>query len=44
MKNTVKQFLNDVFGEVRTVIKDDEIWFCASDVAKCLGDREVSNC
>lgn len=42
MKNTVKQFLNDVFGEVRTVIKDDEIWFCASDVAKCLGDREAN--
>ena len=42
MKNTVKQFLNDVFGEVRTIVKNDEIWFCASDIAKALGDREAN--
>ncbi|WP_294406051.1 Bro-N domain-containing protein [uncultured Clostridium sp.] len=34
--NKVKEFLNDMFGEVRTINKDGELWFVASDVAKAL--------
>lgn len=35
-ENTVQQFLNDNFGEVRTVLRNGEIWFIGSDVAKVL--------
>jgi prophage antirepressor-like protein len=35
-ENTVQQFLNDNFGEVRTILKEGEIWFIADDVAKVL--------
>jgi len=37
MSNKVEQFINDKFGEVRT-IKDDncDIWFVAKDIAKVL--------
>lgn len=41
-ENTVKQFLNEVFGEVRAISKDEQIWFCASDIAKALGDRDAN--
>lgn len=41
-ENTVKQFLNEVFGEVRVVSKEEQIWFCASDIAKALGDRDAN--
>lgn len=34
--NKVKEFLNDMFGEVRTINKDCELWLVASDVAKAL--------
>lgn len=34
--NKVKEFLNERFGEVRTINKDGELWFVASDVAKAL--------
>lgn len=35
-ENTVKQFLSNVFGEVRVVSRKEELWFCASDVAEIL--------
>lgn len=35
-ENTVQQFLDDIFGEVRTILKEGEIWFIGSDVAKAL--------
>lgn len=34
--NKVKEFLNDIFGEVRTIKKDGELWFVASDIANIL--------
>ena len=37
MKNQIEIFRNEEFGEVRTIIKDDEALFCATDVAKILG-------
>lgn len=40
--NKVKEFINDIFGEVRTINKDGELWFVASDIAKCLGDRDAN--
>lgn len=36
-ENKVQQFLNETFGEVRTVMIDSEIWFVAKDVASALG-------
>ena len=41
--NTVKEFLSEVFGKVRVITKDGEILFCASDIAKILGDRDALN-
>lgn len=38
--NELKVFENPAFGQVRTVVIDDEPWFVASDVCKCL---ELSN-
>jgi prophage antirepressor-like protein len=40
--NKVKQVLSDMFGEVRTINKDGELWFVATDVAKYLGDRDAN--
>lgn len=39
--NLVKCFDNGVFS-VRTVMRDGETWFVASDVCKCLGLAQVS--
>lgn len=37
MENKVQQFLNDNFGEVRVIKREDEsIWFVANDVAEVL--------
>ena len=41
--NTVKEFLSEVFGKVRVITKDGEILFCASDIAKALGDRNAND-
>lgn len=38
-ENTIKTFINDEFGNMRTVIRDEEVLFCASDIAKSLGYR-----
>lgn len=40
--NNVEKFLSEVFGEVRAIKEGESIWFCASDVAKALGDREAN--
>ena len=37
MNNQIKIFTNKNFGEVRTIIKDEEIWFVGKDVAEALG-------
>ena len=36
-------FNNEEFGSVRTITKDNEPWFIASDVAKALGYRMASD-
>ena len=38
-ENMIKTFINDEFGNMRTVIHDEKILFCASDIAKSLGYR-----
>lgn len=38
--NSLTTFTNDTFGEVRTVVKDNEPWFVAADVCRAL---ELSN-
>lgn len=35
--NELKIFNNPEFGQLRTIIKDDEIWFVGKDVASLLG-------
>ena len=40
--NTVQQFLNENFGEVRVVTKDNDLWFIATDIAKILGLTNIS--
>lgn len=37
MENKIEIFNNEEFGEVRTLIINDEIWFVGRDVAKILG-------
>jgi len=37
MENQIKVFENAEFGNVRTVVENDVVLFCGSDVAKCLG-------
>lgn len=37
MDNKVQVFNSDVFGEVRTVTIDDEVWFVGKDIADKLG-------
>lgn len=41
--NEVKIFENVEFGEIRTITKDNEPWFVASDIAKALGYRMASD-
>ncbi len=35
--NELQIFKNDTFGEVRTVVKDNEPWFVAADVCRAFG-------
>lgn len=37
MSNKIEIFTHEQFGEVRTVIENEKILFCASDIAKALG-------
>lgn len=41
--NELTVFSNDAFGDLRTVKKDGNIWFVASDVARALGYRNISD-
>lgn len=41
--SNVTVFNNDAFGALRTIERDGEIWFVASDVAKALGYRNISD-
>ncbi len=43
MSNELQIFQNEEFGSVRTVIKDEEIWFIAKDVCECLEVKNVSD-
>ena len=36
MDNTIKTFVNEEFGTVRTVIREGEPWFVGKDVAGIL--------
>ena len=37
IKNEITTFVNEEFGEIRTIIENDKTYFCGSDVAKALG-------
>lgn len=37
MDNNLQIFKNSNFGEIRTIIENDEILFCGTDIAKSLG-------
>lgn len=41
--NELKIFNNEEFGEVRTVIIDNEPWFVGKDVAIALGYKNTSD-
>lgn len=41
--NTVKEFLNEMFGQVRLTEINNELWFVASDVAKSLDYRDSND-
>lgn len=40
--NELKVFDNPTFGQVRSILKDDEPWFVAADVCRALGLEQVS--
>ena len=40
--NDLKIFENEQFGSVRTIEKDNKIYFCGSDVAKALGYSDTA--
>ena len=37
MENNVKIFSNEEFGDIRTIMIDDEPWFVGRDITKALG-------
>lgn len=41
--NNIAIFEKEEFGQVRTVTKDDEVWFVAADVCRALGLDQVTN-
>lgn len=43
MENIVETYTSKEFGQIRTITKDGEAWFVASDVAKALGYRMASD-
>jgi len=43
MENNIQIFKNEQFGEIRTIIKDNEPWFVGKDVAKVLGYAKPEN-
>ncbi len=40
--NEMQMFKNDLFGEVRTVMKGAEPWFSSTDVCQALGFYETA--
>ncbi|MGH1276973.1 BRO family protein [Bacillus cereus] len=40
--NQLQVFNNEEFGQVRTVVKDKDVWFVAKDVAEVLGYNNTS--
>ncbi|WP_427340968.1 phage antirepressor [Caloranaerobacter sp. DY30410] len=41
--NDLQVFSNSEFGQVRVIIKDNEIWFVGKDVASILGYKDTSD-
>lgn len=37
MENEIKLFCNEQFGDIRTTVMKNELWFVGKDVAECLG-------
>ena len=42
MENNIQIFNHEQFGEIRTIIKDNEPWFVGKDVAEVLGYKNAS--
>jgi anti-repressor protein len=40
--NKLKIFKNEQFGEIRTIIEDEQLWFVAQDISKILDYSETS--
>ena len=40
--NDLTTFTNPQFGNLRTVIRNDELWFVAKDVASALGYKQTA--
>lgn len=36
MNNNLEVFQNNEFGEIRTILQEDEIWFVGKDIAESL--------
>lgn len=43
MENQLQVFSNEKFGDVRTIIIEDEPWFVGKDVAEILGYKDTSD-
>lgn len=43
VNNKIQEFLNDKFGNVRAITKEDEIWFVAKDIAEILLYRDATD-
>lgn len=43
MNEIMKVFNNSEFGKIRTVIKDDDIYFAGKDIAEALGYKDTVN-
>ena len=41
--NEVMSFVNDQFGEIRTIVKDNNIWFAAVDICNILGIKNPTD-
>ena len=43
MKNNLQPFSNPEFGTIRTLEKDNEVWFIGKDVAVALGYKDTAD-
>ena len=41
--DNMQVFNNSEFGEIRTALKDNDVWFCGRDVATALGYKKPEN-